>query len=138
MNVGTRGERVARRAHLGRITRGEGGQATAELALVFPMLVVLVLLIVQLGFVARDFVRVAHASRAAARAASVDPSGDRARDVVRHLLGDASVDIESADEIGDPVTASVGFVSRTEVPIIGVLLPDVTIEDSTTMAAEQK
>ena len=137
MTFGLGGGRVVRRAHPQRSPRGERGQATAEFALVFPLVVALMLLVVQLGFVARDFVRVAHASRAAARAASVDPSGDRSRDVVRHLLGETSVEIEPAADVGDPLTATVRFVSRTEVPIIGALLPDVTITDSTTMAAEQ-
>ncbi len=137
MTFGIGGGRAARRAHPRRSPRGESGQATAEFALVLPLVVVLVLLVVQLGFIARDFVRVAHASRAAARAASVDPSGDRSRDVVRHLLGETSVEIDPAGDIGEPLTATVRFVSRTEVPIVGALLPDVTITDSTTMAAEQ-
>ncbi len=138
MILDVRGGRAAMRAHHGGCVRGDRGQATVELALVLPLLIVLMLLLMQLGFVARDFVRVAHASREAARAASVDPSDDRVREVVRHLLGEAAVDVERAGGIGEPVTASVQYVSRTEVPIIGALLPDITIDDSTTMAAEQE
>ena len=114
------------------------GQATVEFALVLPFVFVLLLLIVQLGFVMRDYVRVAHAAREAARAASVDPSDDRAHDVVEHLLGDAIVTVDRSGGVGDPVTAWVTFTSHTEVPIIGALLPDVTIDDSITIRAEQE
>ncbi len=127
-----------RRTRLGVLRPGQRGQATVEFALVLPFVFVLLLLIVQLGFVMRDYVRVAHAAREAARAASVDPSNDRARDVVEHLLGDAIVTVDRSGGIGDPVTAWVTFTSRTEVPIIGALLPDVTIDDSITIRAEQE
>jgi Flp pilus assembly protein TadG len=130
------GERAGRRAH----HHDEAGQATVEFALILPFVVLMLLAIVQVGFVARDYVRVAHASREAARAASVDPNGDRSRDVVRHLLGDADVQIERAGSgaIGDPITATVKFRAKTEVPVIGALIPDVEISESTTMRAERE
>lgn len=130
------GERASWRAH----PRNQGGQATVEFALILPLVVMLLLAIIQVGFVARDYVRVAHASREAARAASVDPDGGRAQDVVRHLLGDADVEIarRGAGRVGDPITATVQYRAKTEVPIVGVLFPDVEISDSTTMRAEQE
>jgi len=123
-----------RRAH----PTGEGGQATAEFALVLPFVFALLLAVVQIGFVVRDYVRVAHASREAARAASVDPDGDRARDVVRHLLGDADVTVARSGSggIGDPITVTVTYRAPTDVPVIGALVPEVSISDSTTMRAE--
>ena len=52
---------------------GDGGQASVEVALLLPLLVVLLLVILQIGLLGRDVVLVTHASREAARAAAVDP-----------------------------------------------------------------
>lgn len=52
------------------------GQATLELALLLPVLMLMVLFCVQVGFLVRDQIMVVHAARSAARAAAVanDPS----------------------------------------------------------------
>ena len=59
------------RAH-GRSPRTDRGQASVELALVLPVLVLLLLALVQTALVARDEVLVQDAARAAVREASVD------------------------------------------------------------------
>lgn len=147
----TRGEggRAARRAHHpqcplihrhgDRRRKCERGQATVEFAFIIPFIALLLLAIVQTALVARDFVRVAHASREAARAAAVDPDGSRARDAVRHLLGEGEVTITrgGSGRIGDPVTATVRYRSKTDLPIVGALFPDIDITDDTTMRAER-
>jgi Flp pilus assembly protein TadG len=122
-----------------RTARCARGQATVEFALVIPFVALLLLAIVQTALVARDFVRVAHASREAARAAAVDPDGSRARDAVHHLLGDGDVTITRGGSggIGDPVTATVRYRSKTDLPIVGALFPDIDITDDTTMRAER-
>ncbi len=116
----------------------ERGQATVEFALVLPVVITMLLVVIQVGFLARDYVRVAHASREAARAASVDPDGDGATDVVEYLLGDADLDIErkGSGEVGDPIKATVKYQAHTNVPIVGALLGDFEISDSTTMRTE--
>ncbi len=144
--IDVRGGRAARRAHpaavlgVGHRVRDEGGQATAEFALVLPFMIVLLLALLQVALIARDQVRVSHASREAARAESVDPGGGRARDAVRHLLGDASVEIRRSGSggLGDPVTATVRYRSRTEVPLVGMLFPDIELIDHTTMRSERE
>ncbi len=129
------GGRAARRAHP---EGAQAGQATVELALALPFVIMLLLALLQVALLARDQVRVAHASREAARAESVDPGGDRARDVVRHLLEGAEVELSGGNEIGDPVTATVRFTAATDVPFVGALFPDVELQDSTTMRREQE
>ena len=56
--------------------RGDGGQASVELALVLPLVVLLLLAVVQLGLLVRDQILVVHAAREAAREAAVDPAAD--------------------------------------------------------------
>ena len=61
---------------IARGSREEEGQATVELALLLPVVVVLLLAVLQLGLVARDVVLVAHAAREASRVAAVDDDPD--------------------------------------------------------------
>ena len=55
------------------------GQASVELALLLPIVVLLLLAVLQVGLVARDVVLVTHASREAARAAALDGAPAAAR-----------------------------------------------------------
>jgi Flp pilus assembly protein TadG len=129
------------RGRAGRRARGHRrttGQATVEFALALPFVVVLMLALLQVALLARDQVRVTHASREAARAESVAPGGDRARDAVRHLLGGARLELSGGGAIGEPVTATVRYTAATDVPIVGVFFPDVELRDSTTIRAEQE
>jgi hypothetical protein len=104
---------------------------------VLPFVVLLLLLVVQVGLVVREHVRVAHASRAAVRVAARDTDDGAVRAVVDHLVAGARVDVARARAIGDPVTVRVTLDLATDLPIIGVLVPDVQIEESTTMHAER-
>ena len=54
------------------MTRRERGQATVELALGLPVVLLGVLLVVQVGLVVADQVRVVHAAREGVRVAAVD------------------------------------------------------------------
>ena len=55
--------------------RDDRGQATVEVALMLPVLVILAMALVQVGLVARTTVLVHHAAREGARAAAVGGSG---------------------------------------------------------------
>ncbi len=112
------------------------GQATVELALCLPMLCVLLLGVVQVAVVVRDQLSVELAAREAARAAAVaaDASGagtSAARAAVR--LAPLDVRISTGDAT---VTATVRYVDHTDVPLIGMLLPDVTVSADVTMRLE--
>lgn len=113
----------------------DDGQATVELALATPLLCVLLLGIVQLTVVVRDQLRVIDLARVAARAASVaaDPSAAAAGVAGR----DPPHGLRMATELDDrTVTVTVSAVTVTDVPLIGALLPDVTLTARSTMPLE--
>ena len=111
------------------------GQATVELALALPMLCMLLLAVVQVAVIARDRLAVQLAAREAARAAVVSTGRDRAASAARLAVALAPVGVV-VDQGRDLVRVTVTYVDRTDVPVIGVLLPDVTVEATVTMAVE--
>lgn len=132
----TKGENIS-------LTRGENGarfrgalndrgQATVEMALILPLLVLCVAGIVWVGQVMAMQVRVEHAAREGARAAAVEPvaAAAVAQAAVVRSIDDASVSINvGAELIEVTVTVQVGGV-----PIIGV--GGRTLEADATMRRE--
>ena len=120
--------------------RDERGQATVELALVLPVVVVLALIAAQVGLVVKDVVLVHHAAREAARAAAVQPSVGVAREAARGAAsldpGRMDVTLSGGTERGDRTRATVTYRAPTEVPLIGALVPDVTVRATVTMRVE--
>ena len=120
--------------------RRDRGQATVELALALPVLLVVLLAAIQVGLVARDQVRVAHAAREAARAAALEPTAEVADAAARGAsdLDPArlSVAVPSAGAPGDTVTVVVTYRAATNVPVVGSLLADVVLEERATMRVE--
>lgn len=120
------------------------GQATVELALVLPLVVMLLLLVVQVGLVVHDQVLVIHAAREAARAAAVLPVGDRAGPQAAAVAAgplDRSrlhTDVATSDA-GDrrpAVRVHVSYECRTDLPLIGALVPDLTLAATAVMQRE--
>lgn len=112
------------------------GQAAVELALAFPLVVVMVLAVVQVALVARDQVVVELAAREAARAASVsaDPHG------TAHAAARATTSLHplqvSVAVSAQTVTVTVSYVNTTDAPLIGTALGDVTLTATATMHVE--
>ena len=121
---------------------GDRGQSTVESAVVLPVIVVLLLLIVQLGLIVRDHVLIVHAAREAARAAVVTTTSDRLDAARRAGTGAGPLDpdrLQVSEELltgGERVRVRVDYVSRTDLPIIGALLPDVALTGDATMRLE--
>jgi len=117
--------------------RDDRGQATVELALVLPVLIVLAMVLVEVGSVARTAVLVQHAAREGARVAAVGGSGRRVEDAVIGSAGLNPLDTD-VDRVvdGDTVTVTVRHVARTDTPLIGSVLPDVVLTASATMFLE--
>jgi len=112
------------------------GQATVELALCLPLLFMFLLGIVQLVVVVRDQLAVDLAAREAARAASVAATSATSAEqaAARTVsLRPLSVATESS---ADTVTVTVSHLTHTDVPLIGALIPDITVTASATMALE--
>ena len=119
------------------VARSDRGQATVELALVLPVLLLFLLALVQTALVARDELLVQDAARAAVREVSVGATDSRALDAARRSLGGAAVEIRRSGRIGEPVTVEVRYVDHTNLPLIGPLFPDVVLHATATMRAER-
>ena len=110
----TEGERVSRFCG----ADGDRGQATLEMALILPLLVLCIAGIVWVGQVMAMQVRLENAAREGARAAAVEPDAATsvARAAVARSVDDASVTATVGSEfVVVTVTSEVGGV-----PIIGV------------------
>lgn len=114
----------------------ERGQSTVELALALPLICLLLCGIVQVAVIGRDQLAVQLAAREAARAAAVSadaPGAGTAAALRAVALRPLTVLITEADGM---VTATVHYTDRTDVPLIGALLPEVTLTASVTMQVE--
>lgn len=124
-----------------RSRRGDGGQATVELALVLPLVALLLVALVQVAVVARDQVLVAHAAREAVRAAAVDDDVDavrRAAEQAGPLAADGlDVEVTGRDGVGSRVRVVVRYTRPTRLPVVGQALDDVTLTASATMRVER-
>ncbi len=120
---------------------GDRGQASVELALLLPLLVLLLLVILQVGLLGRDLVLVTHASREAARAAAADPDPRAAAAAARSAGGldptRMTVTVTGRGGTGSRVRVTVTYrAAHATCPLIGGLLGDRTIRSSTTMRVE--
>lgn len=115
----------------------ERGQATVEFALLLPVLVLALLAVLQVALVVRDHIAVVHAAREAARAASVDPDPARAVRAAHRTLPDAEVHVGPRPEVGGSITVEVSYTSRTDLPLVGALFPDPTLESRVVMRVEK-
>jgi Flp pilus assembly protein TadG len=120
-----------------RLGRAERGQSTVEVALVLPILVVLLLAIVQVAVIARDYVVVVHAARAAVREASVDAGTARVRAAATHALPGAKVEIGPRGAVGAPISVTVRYTVHTDVPLVGALFPDRSLHSTAVMRLER-
>lgn len=116
--------------------RGDRGQAVVELALALPLVCMLLLAIVQMAVVVRDQLAVHLAAREAARAAAVAgaPAAAGATAALR------TTELRPLDvhvvERNDAVAVTVRYVHHTDVPLVGLLLPDITLAATVTMGLE--
>jgi Flp pilus assembly protein TadG len=111
------------------------GQATVELALATPVLCLLLLGIVQLAVVVRDQLAVVESARVAARAAAVSANPPAAAaGAVSNSAGLQMHIVTLVD--ASSVTVTVSATSITDIPLIGVLLPDVEVSGRATMLLE--
>jgi hypothetical protein len=119
--------------------REDLGQATVELALVLPVLVVLAMALVQVGLVARTTVLVHHAAREGARVAAV---GGTMREVEDAVIGSSGLLLPDTDVVriveGEVVTVTVRHLARTDAPLVGPLLPDVVLSATVSMRRERR
>jgi hypothetical protein len=116
------------------------GQATVELALLLPFVVLLLLAVVQVGLVARDAVLVVHAAREAVRQAAVTAAPGAAREAAEAGSGltgrRLAVRVTRREAPGGRVEVVVTYQSPTNVPFIGPVVTDVRLSSRAVMRVE--
>jgi Flp pilus assembly protein TadG len=116
--------------------RSDHGQATVELALVLPLVFGMLMLLFQIALVARDEILVVHAARDAAREATVTRDPARVIAAARRDLPGATVRIVRRGRVSEPVEVAITYVSRTALPLVGAVVPDLTLHAGSVMRAE--
>lgn len=122
----------------GRTRWCERGQATVELALVLPLLLLVVWVGVEAGLLVRDQTLVSHGAREAARTLAVGGDGQAAVDAARARTG-LTAGLEVA-VVGAPpggaATATVTLVERDRLPLLGSVVPGLTLRATVAMRVE--
>ena len=118
----------------------ESGQATAELALLLPVMLIIVLAVGQLVLIWRSQLLVTQAAREAARigAVSADPSaiGDAARGASGLDPGRVEVIILERGAPGGLVVVRVQYFPVDRLPIVGAATGSVVVSATATMLVE--
>ncbi len=119
-------------------TNNDAGQATVEVALAVPILVIVMLVGVQIALVIRDQIATIAAAREAARAVVVADGKTGLADsaVARTAALDPSRRSVDVSINGGLVTATVTYRSPTDLPLVGMFIPDITVQSAATMALE--
>ncbi len=119
-------------------SNNDAGQATVEVALAVPLLVIVMLFGVQIALVIRDQIATIAAAREAARAVVVADGKTNVADaaVARTAALNPSRRSVKVSINGGLVTAIVTYRSPTDLPLVGIFIPDITIHGSATMALE--
>lgn len=118
------------------------GQSTVELALALPVIVVLLLLMVQVALAVRDHLLLVHAAREAVRSAAVATIAERGSAARRGATTAGPLDpdrLQVGEEVlpgGDRVRVRVEYLSRSDLPVVGLLLPDLRMTADATMRLE--
>jgi hypothetical protein len=111
------------------------GQATVELALCLPVLCLFLLAVVQVGVVVRNRLAVEYAARVGARAAAASTSPSAGSEAAQGAVRLQPLDVSIVEE-NEAVTVTVTFVDHTDVPLVGALVPDLTLTGRATMPIE--
>jgi len=111
------------------------GQASVELGLVFPLLVLFVMVIVQFGMVAHQQLALWQVAREAARAASVSMQPQIAADAVLDAIAPRGTTVVVSRDDG-VTTVLVTYVDSTDLALLGFVIPDVTLRARVSMASE--
>ena len=117
--------------------RGQRGQASVELALVMPVVVLLLLLVLQAGLAVRDRLVVLHATRAAARAVIVDPTSAAARSALSSTGTGRGATVSLGGELRPGGLATVTVTMEpTAVPLVGRVIAGHAVTERVTVMVE--
>ncbi|MGH2756488.1 MAG: TadE/TadG family type IV pilus assembly protein [Actinomycetota bacterium] len=107
------------------MSRGpERGQATVELALCLPFVLLLIGSAIEITAVSVDNIRVWHATREAARVAAVEPDPSVVTSVATDVIAPLQISISPERDArvgGEPVVVETTYRPDADVPVIGRL-----------------
>lgn len=111
-----------------------------ELALCLPILLLFIAVLIQVGVIVSDQVRLWNAAREAARSAAVDADPDHIRRAAEGTgLHPLFIDVApgAAERVqGEPVTVELRFEAGRRLPLVGRLIPDPPLSAKATMRIE--
>ena len=123
------------------MSTAQDGQATVELALALPLVMMVVAAVVQVGIVVADQARLWHAAREAARVGVVEPDLQKIKDAVEQSgLDDVGVTVEPLPEHrvqGEPLSVSLAYRPQRKVPLLGAMFERVELHAAATMRIER-
>jgi hypothetical protein len=126
--------------------RDESGQATVEAALTFPIVLIALLLIVQVGIVVRDALALSQAAREGVRTVAITADDDAAVASIRNSAGPLAADrieifIEPTSQErtrGRPVSVRLRYAERLRIPIVSRIVDlELPLKASATMRLER-
>ncbi len=126
--------------------RSDSGQATVEAALTFPIVLIALLLIVQVGIVVRDALALSQAAREGVRTAAISADDERTVDSIRNSAGPLAADrIEIVIEPvaqertrGRPIAIRLRYAERLRIPIVSRIVDlELPLTASATMRMER-
>ena len=121
--------------------RAERGQAAVEFVLCLPIVALGLGVLIEIGLLVGDHVRLWHAAREGARIAIVDSDPDEIRGAAERAgLSPLTIDVdpEFADRsTGEPLTITLRDKPSGHLPLLGELIGDRTLTSSATMRIEQ-
>ena len=119
----------------------ERGQATVEFVLCLPIAALVLGILIEIGLLVGDHVRLWHAAREGARVAIVDSDPEEIRRAAEHgglAPLKVEVDPEFADRsTGRPLTVTLSYEPSGRLPLIGDLISGRAMTSSATMRIEQ-
>ena len=119
----------------------ERGQATVEFVLCLPIAALVLGILIEIGLLVGDHVRLWHAARESARIAIVDSDPEAIRSAAVHgglAPLEVEVDPEFADRsTGRSLTVTLEYEPSGRLPLIGDLISGRTMTSSATMRIEQ-
>ena len=99
------------------------GSVTVEFALLIPLLLLVVMMIAEVGLVARLQIELTAAAREGARVAATTPDPAAALAAVNRSLGDrgseARVNVHRPHVVGAEATVEITFAHHVSLPLIG-------------------
>jgi hypothetical protein len=97
----------------------------------------LLVLVFQVALVGRDAILAVHAARASAREAALTTDTARVVAAGTRTLPGAAVRVVRRGQVGEPVEVDVTYTSVTDLPIVGAVLPDLTLHERAVMRVER-